>query len=111
MRMNLQAAYAGTRPAEVLFDAKVTTAPHFFYGTKTHHMHEEFDASTAAGPVDVIDNVGLAPRVPVQPGDHIEVKGEMVHDPDNVPVVHWTHRDPAGRHEDGFIRFQGRVYA
>jgi hypothetical protein len=111
MRMTLQAAYAGTAPAEVLFNAQVTSAPHFFYGTKTHHMHEEFGADTSAGPVDIIDNVGLAPRIPVQPGDQIQVKGEMVHDPGSVPRVHWTHRDPSGRHADGFIRFQGRVYA
>jgi hypothetical protein len=109
--MNLQTAYTGSRPAEVLFNAQVTSAPHFFYGTNTHHMHEEFDANTSAGPVDIIDNVGLAPRIPVHPGDQICVKGEMVHDPGSIPIVHWTHRDPSGRHQDGFIRFQGRVYA
>lgn len=109
--MNLQAAYAGTRPAEVTFNAQVTTAPHFFYGSNTHHMHEAFDAQTAAGPVEIVDNVDIAPRVPVQPGDRIDVRGEMVHDPGRMPVVHWTHHDPGGRHEDGFIRYRGRVYA
>jgi hypothetical protein len=109
--MNLQAAYTARRAAEVVFDAQVTGTPHFFYGTKTHCMHEEFDANTVAGPVDIIDNVGLAPRIPVHAGDRIEVKGEMVHDPGNIPVVHWTHHDPSGHHADGFIRFQGQVYA
>jgi hypothetical protein len=55
--------------------------------------------------------VGLAPRIPVQPGDQIQVKGEMVHDPGSIPIVHWTHHDPEATHQDGFIRFQGRVYA
>lgn len=110
--MNLQSAYTSTRRAEVTFDAHVTSAPHFFYGTHTHCVHEEFSALTAAGGVDIIDNVGLAPRVPVRPGDAIQVRGEMVHDPGRgTPIVHWTHHDPAGRHADGFIRLHGRVYA
>jgi hypothetical protein len=92
--------------------ATVTSKPSFFVGTHTHAEHEEFSAQTASGPIDVIDNVDLAPRVPVQPGDRIEVRGEMVRDPGKpVPIVHWTHRDPAGRHPDGFIRYQGREYA
>lgn len=111
MRMSFATAYAGTRPAEVTFNASVTGAPHFFYGTHTHCVHEEFGAQTAAGPVDIIDNVGIAPRVPVQPGDRIAVRGEMVHDPGRAPIVHWTHHDPGGQHENGFIRLRGRVYA
>lgn len=92
--------------------ATVTSRPSFFMGTHTHAEHEEFSAQTANGPIDVIDNVDLAPRVPVQPGDQIEVRGEMVRDRGKaVPIVHWTHHDPAHRHADGFIRFRGRVYA
>ncbi|MGA7571894.1 MAG: DUF3465 domain-containing protein [Candidatus Aquilonibacter sp.] len=92
--------------------ATVTSAPSYFMGTKTHAEHEEFLAQTTTGPIDVIDNVDLAPRVPVEPGDQIEVCGEMVHDPGKpVPIVHWTHHDPAHRHPDGFIRFRGQVYA
>ncbi len=109
--MNLQSAYAGTNPAEVTFNALVTSTPRFFYGSNTHCMHEAFNAQTGAGNVEIVDNVGIAPRVPVQPGDRIEVRGEMVHDPGRPPVVHWTHHDPDGRHENGFIRYQGRVYA
>ena len=89
--------------------ATVTSAPSYFMGTKTHAEHEEFRAQTATGPIDVVD---IAPRVPVEPGDQIEVCGEMVHDPGKpVPIVHWTHHDPAHRHPDGFIRFRGQVYA
>ena len=91
--------------------ATVTSRPTFFIGTHTHARHEEFSAQTATGPIDVIDNVDLAPQVPVRPGDRIEVCGEMVHDPGREPVVHWTHHDPAHRHPDGFIRYRGRTYA
>ncbi len=109
--MDLQSAYRSTHPAEVSFHAQVTSNPHFFYGSRTRCEHEAFDARTAAGSVEIVDNVDIAPRIAVRPGDGIDVRGEMVHDPGRLPVVHWTHRDPAGRHAPGFIRFQGRVYA
>lgn len=109
--MNLNAAYSSSRPAEVTFQATVTTPPRFFFGTRTQAVHEAFDVATAAGPVEIVDNVKLAPRIPVRPGDGITVRGEMVHDPGRAPIVHWTHHDPSHRHADGFIRFQGRVYA
>jgi hypothetical protein len=109
--MDLQSAYTAARPAEVTFSARVTSNPRFFFGSRTRCEHEAFDVQTPAGKLEVVDNVGIAPRVPVQPGDGIEVRGEMVHDPGRLPVVHWTHHDPDGHHADGFIRFQGRVYA
>lgn len=109
--MNLNAAYTGTHPAEVQFPATVTDAPHFFFGKNTQCEHEAFDVQTTAGPAEIVDNVKLAPRVPVQAGDHIEVKGEMVHDPGREPIVHWTHHDPARKHADGFILLHGRIYA
>lgn len=109
--MDLHTAYAASRPAEIAFTARVTSEPQFFYGSKTHALHEAFDAMTAAGRVEIVDNVDIAPRLPVRPGDRIDVRGEMVHDPGRPPVVHWTHHDPQGRHQAGFIRLRGRVYA
>jgi len=109
--VDLQTAYAGIRPAEITFEASVTSNPSFFFGKRTKRTHEAFRAQTAAGPVEIVDNVGIAPRIPVQPGDRIQVRGEMVHDPGRIPIVHWTHHDPGGRHADGFIRLRGRVYA
>ena len=109
--MNLFTAYHATTPAEVTFDGRVLERPRYFFGTRTRCEHEAFAVQTAAGPVQIIDNVGIAPRVPVQSGDRIEVRGEMVHDPGRIPVVHWTHHDPQGRHADGFIELRGRVYA
>lgn len=109
--MDLASAYAGTRPAEVGFSATVTSMPHFFVGRTSGREHEAFDVATPCGPLEVVDNVDIAPSVPVRPGDRIDVRGEMVHDRGRPPIVHWTHHDPQGRHEDGFIRLRGRVYA
>lgn len=109
--MDFAAAYAGNAPAWVDFSATVASPPRFFYGAPSHSMHEAFDVRSSAGRLEVVDNVSIAPRCPVQVGDRIEVRGEMVHDPGRMPVVHWTHHDPAQRHPDGFIRLRGRFYA
>ncbi|HEY1428658.1 MAG TPA: DUF3465 domain-containing protein [Candidatus Tumulicola sp.] len=109
--MDIVSAYSQRRPAEIDFKATVSSAPRFFYGRRSHAMHEAFDAQTAAGPVEIVDNVSIAPRCPVKIGDAIDVRGEMVHDPGRLPIVHWTHHDPEGTHSGGFIRLHGRVYA
>lgn len=109
--MTIQQAYSASRPAEVDFNGQVTSNPRFFFGTHTHAWHESFGVQTQAGPVQIIDNIALAPRISVHPGDRISVRGEMVHDPGKMPVVHWTHHDPSHRHPDGFIELRGRVYA
>jgi hypothetical protein len=108
---DLITAYRGSIPAEVNFQATVTSAPRYFLGSRTHCLHEAFDARSPAGPVEVVDNASIAPPCPVSAGDRVEVRGEMVHDPGRPPVVHWTHHDPAERHPCGFIRLNGRLYA
>lgn len=109
--MDFSAAYGAQRPAEVTFAAKVTTPPTYIYNAHTQREHEKFDAQTSAGPVKIVDNVSIAPAVPVVPGDTVDVRGEMVHDPGQMPIIHWTHHDPTGRHEPGFIRLRDRLYA
>ncbi|MGH7737958.1 MAG: DUF3465 domain-containing protein [Candidatus Tyrphobacter sp.] len=109
--MNIAAAYHSSSPARVDFAGTVASRPHFFYGRYTHAEHEAFDVNSPAGPVEVVDNVKIAPPVGVRRGDRVEVCGEMVHDPGRLPVVHWTHHDPSGRHAAGFIRWNGRLYA
>jgi hypothetical protein len=109
--MNLFAAYAGTTPAQVDFQATVCSTPRYFFGSRTHSVHEAFDVRSDAGPLEIVDNVSIAPRCPVHVGDRIEVRGEMVHDRGRPPVVHWTHHDPRRHHSDGFIRLRGWMYA
>jgi hypothetical protein len=109
---NISAALAGPLPVEVEFGATVASPPRFFTGSTSHTRHEAFDCTTDDGlALEIVDNVDLAPPIPVAPGDHIGVRGELVHDPGRPPVVHWTHHDPAERHTDGWIDLAGRRYA
>ena len=99
-------------PCEVAFEATVTSAPHFFYGSHTHAMHEAFYVNSDDGrALEIVDNVALAPTVPVAVGDRIRLKGELVPDARPGPLVHWTHHDPRGRHAGGYIDLNGRRYA
>jgi hypothetical protein len=55
-------------------------------------------------------NFDLAPRIEgLRPGAPIEFAGEYEWNPQGG-VVHWTHRDPAGHHPAGWIRYGGRLY-
>ena len=109
--MDFSTAYASRGTAHVDFAAIVTSPPRFFHSSRSNCTHEAFDAASASGPLEVVDNVDIAPRCPVRPGDRVEVSGEMVHDPGKPPIVHWTHHDPSNRHPGGFIRLHGKLYA
>lgn len=109
--MNFATAYAGGAPAMVDFSATVTSPAHFFQGARSRYEHEAFDVHTSQGPAEIVDNVDIAPSIPVQVGDSIDVRGEMVHDPGRQPIVHFTHHDPEGIHPGGFIRLHGKLYA
>jgi hypothetical protein len=73
--------------------------------------HQRFILALPAGDTLLIaHNIRLAPRVdPLRVGDRIEFHGEYARNP-RGGVVHWTHHDPAGRHEGGWLRRDGRVF-
>ncbi len=97
---------------EVAFSATVTSAPRFFFGSRTHAEHEAFYVRARDGTaLEVVDNVLLAPPVPVHVGDGVRLKGELVPQTEYGPMLHWTHHDPAHRHPDGYIDVGGRRYA
>lgn len=72
--------------------------------------HQRFLVRVEGGAtVLVAYNLDLAPRVPVREGDSVGLKGEYVWN-DRGGIMHWTHRDPAGRHEAGWVSVSGHRY-
>lgn len=73
--------------------------------------HQRFILRLDSGQtVLVAHNIDLAPRVEMlNEDDTIIFKGEYVSN-DKGGVIHWTHRDPQGRHEDGWLKRNGKIY-
>jgi hypothetical protein len=57
----------------------------------------------------VAHNTNEASKVPVNEGDTVTVHGEYIWNPKGG-VIHWTHHSDNGRHEGGYIDFQGKRY-
>jgi hypothetical protein len=73
--------------------------------------HQRFILRLASGQTLLVaHNIDLAPRVEdLEVGDRVEYSGEFEWN-DKGGVVHWTHRDPAGRHAAGWLKHEGRVF-
>ncbi len=73
--------------------------------------HQRFIVELPSGhTILVAHNIDLAERIPnLQAGDAVELYGEYVWN-DRGGVMHWTHRDPAGRHAAGWIKYRGHIY-
>lgn len=72
--------------------------------------HQRFVLSLADGrTVLVAHNIDLAPRLTgLDRGDTVAFFGEYERNAEGG-VIHWTHRDPAGRHVAGWLRHEGRT--
>jgi len=57
----------------------------------------------------IAHNLDLAQRVPLGLGDRVQVRG-MYEWNDLGGLVHWTHHDPQGVEDGGYIRYRRRVY-
>jgi len=57
----------------------------------------------------IAHNIDLAKRVPIGMGDRVHVRG-MYEWNDLGGLVHWTHHDPQGIEDGGYVRYRTRVY-
>ncbi len=73
--------------------------------------HQKFIIKLPSGQTLLIShNIDLAPRInSLREGDAIEFYGEYEWN-EKGGVVHWTHRDPNGSHEAGWLQHQGNRY-
>jgi uncharacterized protein DUF3465 len=74
-------------------------------------IHERFiiKLTSADLTLEVEHNISVGMRAPVMAGDHVIVHGEYIWN-EQGGLVHFTHHDPAGRHEGGFIQDDGKTY-
>lgn len=73
--------------------------------------HQRFILELPSGHTVLIShNIDLAPRIePLAVGDAVEFHGVYEWN-DKGGVVHWTHHDPQGQHEPGWLKHHGRSY-
>jgi hypothetical protein len=73
--------------------------------------HQKFILKLNSGQTILIaHNIDIAPRIStLKVGDHINFYGEYEWNPEGG-VVHWTHRDPSGGHEGGWLNHGGKIY-
>jgi hypothetical protein len=73
--------------------------------------HQKFIIELNSGQTLLIaHNIDIAPRISsLNIGDQINFYGEYEWN-SKGGVVHWTHHDPSGRHEDGWLSHGGKIY-
>ena len=73
--------------------------------------HQRFILTLSSGhTLLVAHNIDLAPRIQtLRVGDAVAFNGEYEWNPQGG-VLHWTHHDPQGRHEAGWLKHEGRTY-
>ena len=58
----------------------------------------------------IAHNIDLAARVEdIHEGDTVAFKGEYIYTPKGG-TVHWTHKDPRGNHQAGWLKHNGKTY-
>ncbi|WP_040915827.1 DUF3465 domain-containing protein [Lentisphaera araneosa] len=73
--------------------------------------HQKFILKLSTGQTVLIaHNIDLAPRInSLRQGDTVSFNGEYEWN-SKGGVIHWTHHDPGHRHEDGWLKHNGKVY-
>lgn len=101
-------AYAGEESG-VMVEAEGRIAkvlPDDNHGDRHQRFIIDFDGDHS---VLIAHNIDLAKRVPAEEGDTISFKGQYEWS-DQGGTIHWTHRDPQGRREGGWIQLDGKTY-
>jgi hypothetical protein len=82
-----------------------------FSSMETEAGQQKFSLQLAQGQVvTVIHDVRLGSAIEdLAEGEIIEVFGEYQWAPDGG-VIHWTHRDPEGNRQAGWVRYKDRLY-
>jgi hypothetical protein len=104
----IEAIQAHRSGQEVTVEGTVAQTPHVSSGATGRHEDFIIEVSSGAGEqqlIHVAHNIDIAPEVPLQEGMDIIVHGELDIDRSG-PVIHFTHHDPRGRHQPGFIRIK-----
>ncbi len=77
----------------------------------TGSQHQRFILRLASGQTLLIaHNIDLAPRInSLRKGDKVDFYGEYEWN-SNGGVLHWTHKDPRGNHQNGWLKHKGLTY-
>ena len=109
-RVVCDAYSAGRSHVEVVADGTVTRVLGVRPGVES--PHEGFLLRLGSGCTVVVRvevNTDFTGTIPLREGDHVAVKGEYEYY-SRGGVIHWTHHDPRGRHENGYVEAGGRSY-
>jgi hypothetical protein len=98
-----------TSDVEVTADGTVVTVLPDRSGSSG--THEQFIIRLSSGDitVEVEHNISIGRRVPVKEGDHVLVHGVYIWNAEGG-LIHFTHHDPQGTHEGGYIEDNGLTY-
>lgn len=94
---------------EVTADGTVVTI--FPDRSSSTGVHEQFIVRLSSGgiTVEIEHNISIGRRVPVKLGDSLIVHGEYIWN-SKGGLIHFTHHDPQGTHEAGYIKDNGQTY-
>lgn len=71
--------------------------------------HQRFLIQVGPLSVLVAHNIDLAPRIPLKVADTVQLRGRYEYN-DKGGVLHWTHKDPQGKKQGGYVELNGQRF-